>query len=200
MRVLRLFALLVAPLFASYGHAQIISVYGTFSPTHVSNVATGSVQGAGTVSEQFASNWTSNFGGGVTFGALPLGPIRLGLDVRGSTKSGTVGSDTALVGVKVGLKIPFISLKPYVQASGGYLATRTFNVSTGATPGQTFENKYAAYELLGGVDYHLVPFIDLRLVEIGGGKGYNTGIILGGASTGENATLLTVSTGVVVHF
>ena len=50
------------------------------------------------------------------------------------------------------------------------------------------------------MDYHLVPFIDLRLVEIGGGKGYNTGIILGGASTGENATLLTVSTGVVVHF
>lgn len=201
MRSLLLFAALAFA--APCAHAQLLSVYGTFSPTHVSNVATGSVlNGTANYTEQFASNWTPNIGGGLTFGALPIGPIRIGLDLRGSTKSGTVGSDLAMAGIKLGIKIPLVALKPYVQVSGGYLATRTHNVSTGTTTANsTFENRYAAYEVLGGLDTHLLPFVDLRIVEIGVGQGYNTGISLSGVSNnGGNATLVTVNTGLVVHF
>ena len=180
-------------------HAQIISIYGTFSPTHVSNVQTGSVSTSSGYQEQYTSFTSSGFGGGVTFGVLPIGPVRLGFDLRGSSKPGIGGADTAMGGIKLGIHLPIIRLKPYVQGSFGYLATRTTNVSTTGNSSQpvggTFTNQYAAYEVLGGVDYPLAPFIDLRLIEIGGGQGLN---IFGSAVS--NASLFTVNTGVVVHF
>ena len=202
-RLLLLAALALAPV----AHAQIFSVYGTYSPAHFSNVATGSVlSGTATYTEQYASYWANGFGGGVTFGILPIGPVRIGLDLRGSTKPGTVGADTAFAGIKVGVKAPLIPIRPYVQISGGYVATRTNNISTltsgaiNSTVGGTFTNKYAAFEGIAGVDYHLVPFIDLRLIEIGAGKGYDTGINFGTTNTQGTLTLFTVNTGIVVHF
>ena len=209
-RILLLVALLAAPAAA---HAQVFSAYATYSPTHVSNVETGSVANpiptfsTPSYTEQYASFTTSGIGGGVTFGILPLGPIHIGFDLRGSTRPGTVGTDTAMAGIRVQLKLPLLRFKPYVQASGGYLATRTVNVSTNVNGqsgiiGGTFTNQYAAYEILGGVDYKFLPFFDLRLIEIGGGKGYNTGVIFNttGSTAGNQATLLTINTGLVFHF
>ena len=178
-------ALLLAP----SAHAQFLSVYGTFSPTHLSSVQTGVNS---TNQEQYASFWAYGVGGGATVGLIPLGPIRLGADFRGSTKPGTSGADTFLVGLKLGIRLPFINLKPYVQGSVGYLATRTPNFSIAAS---TFTNQYLAYEIFGGIDYQLVHFVDLRIIEIGGGQGIPIGI-----GSSPNASLLTVSTGVVLHF
>ncbi len=190
MRRLLFAATLLIPIAAE---SQAISVYGTFSPVHASNVETG-INASN--QEQFTSYWSNGFGGGVTLGLIPIGPIRLGFDFRGSTKSGLNGADTALAGLKFGIKVPLISLKPYVQASAGYLATRTANVSSGATPNTTFGNQYLAYEILGGLDYPLVHFVDLRLIEIGAGQGVN---VFAFGST-ANATIFTVNTGIVVHF
>jgi hypothetical protein len=94
-----------------------------------------------------------------------------------------------------------IHLKPYIEAAGGYVATRTVNISSnpnnsGQTLGGTFNNKYAAWEVLGGIDYPLVKFVDLRLIEFGGGKGVN----IPGISGASDLSLFTVNSGLVVHF
>jgi hypothetical protein len=148
---------------------------------------------------QYTSFWAAGFGGGVTFNFLPIGPVRLGFDLRGSTRPGTNGVDTALFGLKAGVKLPTIPLKPYIQGSGGYVSARATNVSGygGANRvGGTFSTQYAAYEILGGVDYSVAPFIDLRLIEVGGGKGYDEN----GYNTGQVLGLFTLNSGVVFHF
>lgn len=187
-------------------HAQALSIYGTFSDVRPSNVETGVTVARTGSTYNYSSFSVAGFGGGVTFGLLSAGPVRLGLDLRGSTRPGTTGADTAFAGLKLGLKLPVIHLKPYLQASGGYLATRTPNSSVYQTdPGPafpaTFTNQYAAYEILGGVDLPVVHFVDLRLVEVGGGQGYNTGItgLFSTAGT-SNMSFYTINSGVVVHF
>ncbi len=179
-------------------HAQIIAVYGTFSPVHASGVDTGSVTSAGGFTEQTTSFWSPGIGGGITLNFLQLPFIKLGVDLRGSTHPGTPGIDTALAGIKLAFKPPVIRLKPYVQGSVGYLGTRSRNVSTGSAAGATFNNKYLAYEVLGGVDYPYLRILDFRLIEIGAGKAIDTGINFG--RTNSNPTLFTINTGVVVHF
>lgn len=170
-------------------HAQA-SVYVTYSPTHVTNVATGIPSGFAT-QEQYTSYWASGVGGGVTFNFLPLPIFSLGLDLRGSTKPGTLGADTAMVGFKLGIHPPAIRVKPYVQASTGYLGTRTF--STSIPVGSTSNGTYIAWEILGGIDCPLMHFVDLRVIELGGGQGISTG-------SASNASLFTINSGLVVHF
>lgn len=199
MRRTVLLAALVLLAVAS-AHAQV-ALYVTSSSDHLSSVSTGLALSGGTYQEQYTSFWTSGIGGGVTLNFLPLGPVKLGFDLRGSTRPGTIGADTAMGGFKVGFNPPLIHLKPYVQVSGGYVATRTVNISTspsnpGQTVGGTFNNQYAAWEVIGGIDYPLVKFVDLRLVEVGGGSGLS---ILGSTST-PNISLFTINTGIVLHF
>jgi hypothetical protein len=172
--------------------AQVASIYVTSSSGRFSNVQTGVISTPSGYQEQHTNFWTSGIGGGVTLNFLPVGPIKLGLDFRGSTHPGTVGADTAMGGVKLGFNPPLIRLKPYLQASGGYVATRTGNISGGGT----FANKYAAWEILGGVDVPLAPFLDLRVVELGGGTGFN----VPGLSSTPNISLFTVNSGLVLHF
>ena len=173
--------------------AQVASLYVTSSTGRFSNIQTGVISTPSGYEEQYTSFWTSGIGGGLTLNFLPVGPIKLGLDFRGSTHPGTVGADTAMAGFKVGFNPPLIRLKPYLQASGGYVATRTVNVSVN---GATFDNRYAAWEILGGIDIPLAPFLDFRAVEVGGGTGIN---VPGGAST-PNISLFTVNSGLVLRF
>jgi hypothetical protein len=191
---------LLAPLVVICGHAQV-AVYVTSSSGHFSNVPTGLVSSGGSNQEQYASYWTSGIGGGLTLNFLPLGPAKLGFDFRGSTRPGTTGADTAMGGIKLGINPPLIRIKPYIEVAGGYVATRTINISTNPgnpsqTVGGTFNNKYAAWEILGGIDYPLVKFVDLRLIEVGGGKGMN----IPGISGASDLSLFTVNSGLVVHF
>jgi hypothetical protein len=168
---------------------QVVSIYGTYSPIHLANVQTGSA-GSGN-QPQYTSYWASGFGGGVTLNFLQLPVVSLGLDLRGSTRPGTLGADTAMVGLKLGIHPPVIRIKPYVQASAGYLGTRTFSPSIPV--GSTNNGTQITWEILGGIDYPLMHFVDLRIIELGGGQGINTG-------SGGNASLFTVNTGLVVHF
>lgn len=186
-------ALSAFALIASPAQAQFLSVYGTFSPVHVSNV----INGGASPNYLSTSFWTPGVGAGVTFGVIPIGPVRIGLDLRGSTKPGTNGTDLLLAGPKVALKLPLIAFKPYLQASGGYLATR-IRITTGFPAGSSVTDRFAAYEIMAGVDHHLLPFIDLRLIEVGAGKGYS----YSSAGIGGNYTvnLFTINTGVVLNF
>jgi hypothetical protein len=175
--------------------AQVASLYVTSSSTRFSKVQTGTMASGAGYQSQYTSFWTSGIGGGVTFNFLPVGPVKLGFDLRGSTRPGTTGADTAMAGLKLAFTPPLIHIKPYVQASGGYVATRTVNVSAGGN-GATFGNQYAAWEILGGVDIPLAPFLDLRAIEVGGGQGFD---ILGSSST-PNISLFTINSGLVLHF
>lgn len=193
------FCLLVAALAPSPARAQAVEVYATFSPTHLSGVRNGNSL-LPTINNGYTSTsfWTPGVGGGVTFNVLPLGPLKLGIDLRGSTMPGTNGSDTALAGIKLGASLPAIRLKPYVQVSGGYLSTRT-RVTTGAATGYPETDKFAAYELFGGLDYSFLPFFNLRLIEAGAGRGYNVSGI-GDTAGNYQVTIFTLNTGVVFHF
>ncbi len=187
---LRFTLLLLSMALPAAARAQV-SAYLTYSPAHFSNVETGAISSAGGFSEATTSYWSSGVGGGVTLPVLHLPVVALNMDLRGSTRPGTKGVDSALLGLQLAVHPHVIPFKPYVQVSVGYLNTRTNNVSTGATS-STFDNKYLAYEVLGGVDYPLIHFIDVRLIEIGGGQGIGF--------DSRNASFVTVNTGLVVHF
>jgi hypothetical protein len=176
-------ALLCAPAL----HAQAVELYGTVSVPRISGAPTGS----GT---QTSSYWAPGIGGGATFNVVPIGPVRLGLDLRGSTKPTANGISTVLAGAKLALKIPAVSLKPYVEAAGGYLGTNT-HLGSPFAPGSTHKTTYAGYEVLAGADSPLAPFLNLRILEVGAGKGYQASGP--GSST---ITLFTLSSGLVFHF
>jgi hypothetical protein len=170
--------------------AQVAAIYITSSNAHLSNVPSGSVVPVGEAPvTQYDTFWASGIGGGVTINIIPLPVVSLGLDFRGSTKPGTTGVDTALVGLKLTVHPPVIRIKPYIQGSAGYLATRTPAIGSGVT----VTNKYLVYEVMGGVDIPLVHFVDLRLVEVGGGRVVNS-------SSGNNPSLFTINSGLVFHF
>jgi hypothetical protein len=164
--------------------AQVVSVYVTSASTRFSNAQ---AVGQG----QTTPFWTSGVGGGMTLNMIPVGPVRFGIDLRGSTRPGTLGSDTGMAGIRLGLNPPLMKIKPYVQASGGYVATRTRAMSGG-----TFRNQYAGWEVLGGIDYPLVPFFDVRVIEVGGGSAYP----LQASASAPNLSLLTINAGLVFHF
>jgi hypothetical protein len=176
--------------------AQLLSVYGTFSDTQFSNVQS-SVPPTNTGTYQTTSFWGAGVGGGVTFGVLPVGPVHIGLDFRGSTKPGASGGDTAFGGLRIGLKLPVIRIKPYVQGSGGYVVTRTAAPASSSNTSGTITNQYAGYEIFGGVDYPIVHFIDFRVIEIGGGQAYT---IDTSTYAINHISLFSINTGVVVHF
>lgn len=170
--------------------AEVVSVYGTFSPLRVSNVPNGNTT--------TGSYWAEGVGGGVTLTPFHLGPISLGLDLRGSTARQQQGADTLLAGIKLGGKLPLLPFKPYVQGSGGYLGARPTILGGPAPIAGTNPNQgFWVYELLGGVDFALLPHLDLRLIEVGGGQGYYKS---GAVSGTPSISFITVSTGVVIHF
>jgi hypothetical protein len=179
------------------GAAQVVSIYGTFSPIHISNAVTGNTTGLNSTYTT-GSYWSEGIGGGVTLTAIHLGPASLGLDIRGSKAWQKQSADTILVGVKLGVNPPILPIKPYVQVSGGYVGSRATLVNAAAGIAGTSPNSgFWAYEVLGGLDYKFLPHLDLRLIEIGGGQGYYRS---GASGNPPNLALLTINSGVVLHF
>jgi hypothetical protein len=165
--------------------AQVASLYVTSSSSRFSNVQTG-------FQNQTTDFWTSGVGGGLTLNFLPVGPVKVGFDLRGSTRPGTTGEDTGMGGLRVAFNPPLIRIKPYIQGSGGYVATRSQNIANGAT----FSNEYAAWEIFGGIDIPLATFVDVRAIEVGGG----TGISIHAIANAPNISLFTINAGLVFHF
>ena len=186
LRLLALFSVLAIAV--PHARAQLVELYGTFSPVHIANAATGA--------NATTSFWSPGFGGGATFDVVPVGPLHLGVDVRASGSTGNSTSTLGLAGLKLSAHIPLFKLRPYVQGSGGYLGTKV-PVLNNVPAGASLTAHYAAYEILGGIDDPVAPFISLRLIEIGGGQGR---YLTGSPGTGGNVSLFTINTGVVVHF
>jgi hypothetical protein len=195
------------------GHAQF-SIYATSTNIHASNVESGTSSTQTTVQPIDTSYWASGIGGGATFNLLPLHVVSLGLDARGSTRPGTSGADTALVGLKLAVHPPLLKVKPYIQGSVGYLGTRTVDASTatiyppeGQGPivesvspaGQTDTHHFLTYGVLGGVDFPLVPFLDFR-VEAGYLHGNDLGRVLLGGAALPNPNIVMFNPGLVLHF
>lgn len=187
MRQKFLLTTLVLTFTCAVAHAQISEIYVTSSNLRATNVPSGTA--GSPPATQYDTFWASGIGGGVTVNFIPLPVVSLGIDLRGSTKSGTTGADTALIGLKLGVHPPLLHIKPYVVGSAGYVATRT----PAAVTGNTITNKYLGWELAGGVDYPLVHFVDFRVIEIGGG-----GVV--DAGSGNAPSLFHINTGLVFHF
>lgn len=187
---LRLFPALFAPvlLFAlapsPQAHAQF-AIYG---------MASGGI--LGTTPSIPGSNTPGDAGfsaGGFTIGAYDdfakVGPLRFGIDGRyfsESSSNANINSNKihgGLIGARLSLKLPIIPLKPYIQAEVGGVGT-----NYGINPQTTSSS---AWQINGGVDYTLLPHLDLR-AEYGGG--------LINAYQGGNQVLQEFSGGAVLRF
>jgi len=209
MRRLLLFVLALG-IFPALAHAQAFSVYFTSVNTRFTNVQNGQNynNNTGTYTNLFTTSWPPEFGGGFTL-SKAAGPLRLGMDFRGSTNHGSTGADTAMAGPELALRVPIVHIKPYISAEGGYVATRTAGLTTNvagstvtANPA-TITNQYAAWEVFGGIDVPIFSHVDFRAIEFGGGKGYlaNVGVSnINFSNTNTQISLISIDTGVVVHF
>ena len=175
------------PFSCAMANAQISEIYVTSTNIRATNVPSGTA--GSPPATQYDTFWASGIGGGVTLNFIPLPVVSLGLDLRGSTKPGTTGADTAMVGLKLGVHPPLLHIKPYIVGSTGYVATRT----PAAVGAATVNNKYLGWELSGGVDYPLIHFVDFRVIEVGGG-----GVV--DAGSGNTPSLFHINTGLVFHF
>lgn len=126
--------------------------------------------------------------GGAYYDFRTIGPVRLGIDLRGgvlhSNKSATssaggndaTGYDHVLLGLRGSFHTRYSWLSPYAQVSGGYArsnATLPFGAATlngSGTPNARTEDNFLVYEGLAGLDIHVFPVIDLRPIELGIGN------------------------------
>jgi hypothetical protein len=178
-RLILLAPLLLAPVL----HAQLAEAYGTLAINH-ENVQ------LRPYTEAASSAYTpvgGTFGG--TFNFVPLKLLTIGIDGRETVAS---GANFWLAGIQIKVKPPVLPIKPFFRISVGeeHLHVPQSYSTTIPNPAPI---DYYIYNAALGVDYRLRHFVDLRLVEIGDGR------TLGGGSTNPTS-LLTVSTGIVVHF
>jgi hypothetical protein len=155
---------------------------------------------------------------GIQFGGYydfkTVGPVRLGLDLRGgdfhSNKSATSsagGADTTdfrngLLGVRGSFHTKYSWLSPYAQVSVGYARSNATESPFGVPntlPDQTiqprYEDNFLIYQGFVGVDIHVFPLIDLRPVELGIGNMNRFGSGNGTSSIGVR----TIGAAIVFH-
>jgi hypothetical protein len=136
-------------------------------------------------------------GAGIYYDLLHLGPAHLGLDLRGSQQSeNNLRFRTGLAGIRLAAKLPAIPIRPYVQVSAGAGGGKSTGPFAAGISGEQYHSKFL-YEVLGGLDYTLIPHVDFRAIELGYGR--ETG---SSGTPGSNpaSTLFLLSTGLVVRF
>ena len=177
-------------------HGQAAEVYGTFTEVHGNNIpgANTACPALGTCVATNPNGSVNGLGPGVglTLNFVHNPAFTFGVDFRGSKHVAGNGADTGLLGLKLGVKVPLLGLKPYIQGSGGYLGTYESPAGSGSTG--TNVNHYYAAEILGGVDYTILPRIDFRVVEVGVGHAINTN------ANATRPTFVTASSGIVLRF
>ena len=158
-----IFLLFSVTIFVSAGKAQT-GIYGMFSAGHYSGVGVG----YGTPANQSGGMTARGGTFGIYDNFMPLGPIKFGGDARffiqNSANSSTYGNKLAgfLVGPRVAIVLPPpIHVRPYVQLEFGGVGT-----NNGAS---TSKSTSFAYQVNGGVDFTVVPHLDIR-GEYGAGQ------------------------------
>jgi hypothetical protein len=161
-----------------------IGVYGNFNYTRYT--------------DNFANQTTSleGVGLGAYDNFIHLGPIRAGVDLR-FNQLGTTNYRyrSELGGVRVALKTPLLPIRPYAEALIGVGGTRYAGGLAAGISGDNYSRKFT-YEFLGGLDYTIIPHVDLRVVELGYGR--QTGVN-GYPGNNPSSSLVTLGAGLVVR-
>ena len=184
------------PLFAAVAlsvsfaaHAQL-AIYGTFDGERVSGFTCQAPTGTCASPDGTVRPFGGNFGAYYDFRSY--GPVRLGVDLRGDVFSanksaveyeGGSGINKfygVLGGVRASINAPLPILHPYVEGAVGLARTNaaSTNVSTFANPTPTNVEIYSNYtqvQGLIGLDITVLPFLDIRAIELGGGAIFGPG-------------------------
>jgi hypothetical protein len=173
-------------------HAQF-GVFGTVTGEWINGVACSQSVGGSVGTCTSGSTTDKPYGG--NFGAFydfrTLGPIRLGLEVRGGVlntnkdpganiaSSDLIREYTALGGVRGSIGTPIRWLRPFASIDGGY-----------SKFGPVYAyNNYGKFEGHVGVDVPIASFIDIRAIEFGAGA------LVGPSSHGTES----IAAGIVIH-
>ena len=186
-------------------HAQA-AVYGMFSVERMSGIASSPILPAGVAYNNYVN--PLGFTGGGYYDFKTFGPVRLGVDLRGSTINTHRGAQTnsdgagahiysGLGGIRASFHTPKPYIKPYVQGSAG-IGRSNYGVLSNAglyqyiRPGiQTVSN--LEYHVYAGADLSFTPWADWRVFEVGYGALNSFG------SAAHTYPIMSISTGVVLH-
>jgi hypothetical protein len=128
-----------------------------------------------------------------------IGPVSLGADLRGNYLFGSNDKyRSVLGGIRVAAKPPLLPFRPYAEGLVGVAGTRSnqtgsFSTATSVSFSSSFGTKFA-YQILGGLDWTILPHLDLRLAEVGYGR---VSPVSSGSSASSSVTSL--SSGVVLR-
>ena len=163
------------------------AVYGKFDALRLNAATVGSAGQSVT--------WFTGPGGGIYYDFVHFGPLSLGVDLRGNILFAQQQKyRSGLLGIRLAANPPVLPIRPFIQGSVGAGGSR-FNVAPiGGTSNYSYSTKFQ-YEVLAGLDYTLLPHFDVRLAEIGYGR--MSGI--SSTANAPNATLFTISAGVVLR-
>lgn len=193
-------------LVSSAAHAQA-GVYALFTVDRLSGIKSSPILPAG-VSYNDSVN-PLGFTGGAYYDFKSYGPFRLGVDLRGSTVNSNRGAQTSsdgagthiysgLAGVRMSFHTPVKFIKPYVEGAAG-IARSNYGVLTNSgtsnfvTPGVQLQSNLEYHGYLGA-DIPFASFADWRVFEVGYGAINSFG------SAAHTYPILSVSTGIVIHF
>lgn len=192
MNVRWFFLFLAAALFGPADRAQAqLAAYGTVTVEHLSSIkCVQTVCGSndGTI------NPIGGFGG-VYYDFRDLGPFRLGIDLRAGKSIGNKSATTyfnsprpslfsVLGGIRGSFKTPIHQLRPYIEGAVGLART---DIGVPLTPdGHVASHSGVQFRGFAGVDLSLLPQLDFRVVEFGGGgvQGLNSTYPIESISTG----------------
>ncbi len=181
-KLLPLFALVI--LFGSTAARAQIGVYATVTGERITGITCLDPSGQCAATGGVVHPYGATFGGYYDF--RNVGPVRLGLDVRGGVLSANKSAQSyqasgslirhysALGGVRASLATPIKYIRPYGEVAFGYGKTNAagYSVLTGIN---SYSN-YTQAEGLLGVDVPVLPYLDIRAIEFGAGAlfGSNT--------------------------
>jgi hypothetical protein len=198
------FFLAAIAIVSSVSASAQVGVYGMFTADELSNTASSPLPPISSAPSDQRSNSVNPLGGtgGVYYDFKTWGPVRLGVDARGSiltTKRGAYVNFNAsgariysvLGGVRASFHTPIAPLKPYLQVSAG-LGRSDYGLQSNGGAVTIYNN--FEYEGLAGLDIKLLPVLDFRLVEFGYG-----GLDPFGTYS-HNYPIKQVSSGFVIHF
>jgi opacity protein-like surface antigen len=147
---------------AAAAHAQA-GVYAMLSQGHYSGLGVG----YGTPSTQSGGMTARGGTFGVFENFIPTGPLRLGGDgrffIQNSANSSHYGNKLAgaLFGLRLEVDVPTTPVRPYIQAEIGGVGTNNGSSTSKSTS--------FAYQVQGGVDFTVLPHLDIR-GEYGAGQ------------------------------
>ncbi len=180
-------------LFSSIAAHGQVGAYGVVTGERMTGFTCQDPQGVCSASGGVVKPYGAIFGGYYDFRSV--GPVRLGVDVRGSVlnsnKSATTYSSSvdqirhyaALGGLRGEFKTPFRWLHPYGQVSLGYMRS-----NAAETNPSNYQN-FTQVEGFAGADISLASWMDLRAIELGAGAAF-------GPST---HSIQSIGVGVVFH-